>query len=68
MFDLSATWGIGERTTLRMGMDNIFDEEPVITGARTASRPEPDDGSRHDGSGFYSILGRQIYVGIDAQF
>jgi iron complex outermembrane recepter protein len=68
VFDLSAIWNMNERSTLRMGMDNIFDEEPVITGARTLADPNPTTGQGTTEAGFYSILGRQIYVGIDARF
>ncbi len=68
VFDLSASWGFGERTTLRMGVDNLFDTDPVITGARTALDPNPTTGQGTTEAGFYSILGRQFYVGVDAQF
>jgi outer membrane receptor protein involved in Fe transport len=68
VFDASATWGINERTTLRMGVDNLFDTDPVITGARTALDPNPTTGQGTTEAGFYSILGRQLYVGVEAQF
>jgi outer membrane receptor protein involved in Fe transport len=68
VFDMSATLGLGERTTLRFGVDNLFDTDPVITGARTALDPNPTTGQGTTEAGFYSILGRQLYVGIDAQF
>jgi outer membrane receptor protein involved in Fe transport len=68
VFDASATWGISERTTLRMGIDNLFDTDPVITGARTALDPNPTTGQGTTEAGFYSILGRQIFVGVEAQF
>ena len=55
-------------TTLRMGMDNVFDKEPVITGARTALDPNPTSGQGTTEAGFYDILGRQFYVGVTAQF
>ena len=59
MFDASATWGSGERITLRMGMDNLFDEDPVITGAHTALDPNPTTGQGTTEAGFYSVLGRE---------
>ena len=68
VFDASATWGISERTTLRMGIDNLFDKDPVITGARTALDPNPTTGQGTTEAGFYSILGRQVFVGVEAQF
>jgi outer membrane receptor protein involved in Fe transport len=68
VFDFSASWDVNEKTTLRMGMDNVFDEEPVITGARTALDPNPTSGQGTTEAGFYDILGRQFYVGVTAQF
>jgi iron complex outermembrane recepter protein len=68
VFDLSATLDFGERTSVRMGVDNLFDKDPVITGARTALDPNPTTGQGTTEAGFYSILGRQIYVGVQAQF
>jgi outer membrane receptor protein involved in Fe transport len=68
VFDASATWGFGERTTLRVGVDNLFDTDPVITGARTALDPNPTTGQGTTEAGFYNILGRQLYVGVEAQF
>jgi iron complex outermembrane receptor protein len=68
VFDASATWDIREQTTLRMGIDNLFDTDPVITGARTALDPNPTTGQGTTEAGFYSILGRQVFVGIEARF
>ena len=37
VFDLSATWQVNDRTRLRMGIDNVLDTDPVITGGRNTS-------------------------------
>jgi len=68
VFDLAVSWDLSQRSTLRMGMDNVFDTDPVITGARVAPDPNPTTGQGTTEAGFYDILGRQIYVGIDARF
>lgn len=31
MFDLSASWTINDSVSLRMGIDNVFDKQPVLT-------------------------------------
>jgi len=68
VFDLAVSWDLSNRSTLRVGMDNVFDTEPVITAARVAPDPNPTTGQGSTEAGFYDILGRQIYVGIDARF
>jgi hypothetical protein len=49
-------------------MDNVFDEDPVWTGGRTALDANPSTGSGTTEAGFYDILGRTFYVGISAAF
>jgi outer membrane receptor protein involved in Fe transport len=68
VFDFSAAWDVNEKTTLRMGMDNVFDKAPVITGRRTAGDPNPTSGQGTTEAGFYDILGRQFYLGVQAKF
>jgi iron complex outermembrane recepter protein len=68
VFDLAASWSINERTALRMGVDNLFDTDPVITGGRNNLDPNPTSGQGTTEAGFYDILGRQFFVGIDARF
>ncbi|RPI60556.1 MAG: TonB-dependent receptor, partial [Lysobacterales bacterium] len=68
VFDLTGTLGLGNRTTLRFGVENLFDEPPVITGRRTAADPSPSNGSMTTEAGFYDILGRQFFVGVNAAF
>src|SRR5690606_8374864 len=68
VFDLSARWDWSERSTLRFGVDNLFDREPVITGGRVEPDPNPTTGQGTTEAGFYDILGRQLFVGIDARF
>ncbi len=68
VFDLSARWEANDRTTLRMGIDNLFDTAPVITGARSALDPNPTTGQGTTEAGFYDILGRRLFVGIQARF
>jgi len=68
VFDLSGTFDLNGTTTLRFGMDNVFDEDPVWTGGRTALDANPSTGSGTTEAGFYDILGRTFYVGVSAAF
>ncbi|HZF31405.1 MAG TPA: TonB-dependent receptor [Gammaproteobacteria bacterium] len=68
IFDLSGAWNINGKTTLRFGVDNLFDAPAVWTGGRTAQDPSPSTGSGTTEAGFYDILGRTFYVGLKASF
>jgi outer membrane receptor protein involved in Fe transport len=68
VFDLSGTWAAGDSTVIRFGIENLFDEPPVWTGGRTAADNSPSSGSGTTEAGFYDILGRQFYLGVQASF
>ncbi len=68
VFDLSGSWNATRRATVRFGIQNLFDTAPVWTGGRTAADNNPSTGSGTTEAGFYDILGRQFYVGINANF
>ena len=73
VFDLSGSYNVSAKTTLRYGVDNLFDKLPVCTGGRSAtSFPAPDPHPSPCGgeteAGFYDILGRSFYVGVKVGF
>jgi outer membrane receptor protein involved in Fe transport len=68
VFDLSGDYVLSARTALRFGMENVFDVQPVWTGGRTALDNNPSTGSGTTEAGFYDILGRQFYFGVQASF
>jgi outer membrane receptor for ferrienterochelin and colicin len=68
VFDLSGSYTVGSRTTLRYGIDNLFDKMAVFTGGRTAADPHPTTGAGETEAGFYDILGRSFYVGVKVGF
>ena len=68
VFDFSASWSLNDTVQLRLGIDNLFDTPPVITGHRTAQDPQPTSGAGVTEVGFYDVLGRQFYAGFKAKF
>ena len=68
VFDLSGDYDIGQRTSLRFGIDNLFDTLPVCTGGRSAQDPHPSPCGGETEAGFYDILGRSAYVGVKVSF
>ena len=61
-FDLSATYKLHDRVTLRAGMNNIFDKDPPLIddGITGSGTPNTFNG--------YDLLGRTVFVGLTADF
>jgi outer membrane receptor protein involved in Fe transport len=68
VFDLSGSFGMSGRTTLRYGVDNVFDTDPVCTGGRSAADAHPSPCGGQTEAGFYDILGRSAYIGVNVTF
>jgi iron complex outermembrane recepter protein len=68
VFDLSGGYDMGERTALRFGVDNLFDTDAVCTGGRSAADAHPSPCGGQTEAGFYDILGRSVYVGVNVSF
>jgi len=68
VFDLSGSYTMGKRTTLRYGMDNVFDKLAVCTGGRSAADAFPSACGGQTEAGFYDILGRSFYAGVNVAF
>ena len=66
--DLTGAWRLSERTSVRFGIENVFDTPPVWTGGRSALDPSPSTGSGTTEAGFYDILGRTFFLGVHASF
>jgi outer membrane receptor protein involved in Fe transport len=60
LFDFSGTWAISDRTTLRFGIDNLFDADPEIVGAD----PPRTNAAGVTAPGYYDTLGRRYYLGL----
>jgi outer membrane receptor protein involved in Fe transport len=62
-FNLFAGYSVNDRISLRMGIDNLTDEDPLIVGAR------PGDGNAEvTRADYYDVLGRRAYVGVKMTF
>jgi outer membrane receptor protein involved in Fe transport len=62
-FNLFAGYSVNEKINLRMGIDNLLDEEPNIVGARPG-----DNNAEVTRPDYYDILGRRAYVGVKMSF
>jgi iron complex outermembrane recepter protein len=68
IFDFSGAWTVNDTVQIRLGIDNLFNTSPVVTGHRIAGDPQPTSGAGVTEVGFYDVLGRQIYAGFKAKF
>ncbi len=70
--DLSGTYAVNDRLTLRAGVDNLFDKAPPIQVATTAipgfTLASSGLGGEGPNSGFYDELGRRFYAGANLKF
>jgi outer membrane receptor protein involved in Fe transport len=64
VFGLNARWSINDKLEFRGGIDNLFDENPVIVEAR----PGVDSNTDVTRSEYYDVLGRRAYVGLKMSF
>jgi outer membrane receptor protein involved in Fe transport len=64
VFGLFARYNINDRLEFRGGIDNLFDEDPVIVEAR----PGVDSNTDVTRSEYYDVLGRRAYVGLKMSF
>jgi outer membrane receptor protein involved in Fe transport len=62
-FNLFAGYSVNDKINLRMGIDNLTDEDPLIVGAR------PGDGNAEvTRADYYDVLGRRAYIGVKMTF
>jgi iron complex outermembrane recepter protein len=64
--DLTAAVKLGDKVTLRLGVNNVFDRDPPLIGASTL--PGPPAGNGNTFPQVYDALGRFIFGQITAQF
>ncbi len=61
--DLSANWAVTDYATLRLGMNNVFDEQPPFVPQGVTAR---ENGNTYPG--IYDPLGQYWFAGVTMQF
>jgi len=68
IFNLFGSYALG-RHTLRVGIDNVLDKEPLVVGANPGVNGVGlDSNSDQTNPSFYDPLGRRYYVGLKMSF
>ena len=64
LLNLSANWSLNRTVTLRAGVDNLMDKDPLVVGYN----PGVNNANGATAPGYYDILGRRYYVGVKLDF
>jgi outer membrane receptor protein involved in Fe transport len=64
-FDVTMTWKVKDKITFRAGVNNILAKDPPIVGSSYTPLPF---GNGNTFPNVYDSLGRQIFVGVTADF
>jgi iron complex outermembrane recepter protein len=59
-FDLSFTWDVVDNIQLYGGLDNLFDKNPPVVGSASPSA--------NTFAATYDVLGREVFLGVNARF
>ena len=57
VFDLSVFWNVTDRVSIRAGVDNLFDKQPVITGATAGYPYDPSLSAAENAARLASVCG-----------
>jgi iron complex outermembrane receptor protein len=76
VFDLNTNWSLPHGLQLRAGIQNLFDVNPLNTGAQNGlsingiptALATNGQGGPTTNTGFYDPLGRRFYLGLKARF
>ncbi|HEY1929146.1 MAG TPA: TonB-dependent receptor [Caulobacteraceae bacterium] len=67
-FDLSGTWRIKDKITFRAGINNIFAKDPPVISTISPAASTLPFGNGNTYPNIYDSLGRQIFMGVTADF
>ena len=62
--DFFGNWKVADSTSVRFGIDNLFDTDPELVGVD----PGVNNSRGSTNAGYYDILGRRYYVGVRLDF
>ena len=65
-FDLTGTWKVKQGYTLRFGVNNLFDKQPPAQDSNNYGATGGGNGNTFPGT--YDTLGRNIFLGLTADF
>ncbi|WP_141653153.1 TonB-dependent receptor domain-containing protein [Phenylobacterium immobile] len=60
--DLSGVWTVNDMVALRLGVNNLFDQDPPLINSTYAGTGQPNTYPTYD------LLGRQMFIGFTATF
>ena len=64
IFNLSGTWHATDSITVRAGVDNLFNKDPLVLGAN----PPTTNNADNTLANYYDVLGRRYYLGVKMNF
>ena len=67
-FDLSATWKVNDKMTVRGGVNNVFSQNPPILDSNIFPVSAPPFGNGNTFPQVYDSLGRFLFIGLTANF
>ena len=67
-FDLSATWKVNDKMTVRGGMNNVFSKNPPVLDSGIFPVSAPPFGNGNTFPQVYDSLGRYMFIGLTANF
>jgi outer membrane receptor protein involved in Fe transport len=67
LFALSARYDLNQRFSIRMGIENLFDKEPPLSGGNPAGTPFPT-APTHAGGATYDPLGQRLFASLTMDF
>lgn len=71
LFGLTGRWSVNDTWSIRGGVDNLFDRQPVLVGANwtpTAAGSGVTSAVGTTDTSNYDIIGRRYYLGFNAKF
>lgn len=66
--DISGTYTVNDRYTIRFGVNNVMDRDPPGVDSNVVPVSSPPTGNGNTFPGVYDVYGRTVFIGITADF